>query len=219
MQLKKIAVIFDMDGLIIDSEPLWRKSEMDVFQAMGYQFTEEMCIQTMGMRLDTVVEFWHNKLKWSQPSIKKVIEAIQNKLIENVINFGKPLDGVLETIQLLIENNIPIAIASLSSFKILNAVIQKLEIANLFDVVHSAEHEKNGKPHPDVFNTTARMLGVSNKNCLVLEDSKFGMMAAINAGMRVIVIPENGTMPKWVSKADQTLNSLREFNLQHLSFS
>ena len=219
MYTNKLAVIFDMDGLIIDSEPLWRKAEMDVFNAMGYHFTEEMCIETMGMRLDTVVQFWHNKFKWSSPSVEKVIDNIQNKLIENVINFGKPLAGVLETIQLLKQNNVPIAIASSSSSKIINTVVQKLKLANYFNVIHSAEYEKNGKPHPDVFNTAAKMLGVPNKNCLVLEDSKFGMMAAINAGMRVIVIPESGTLPNWSTKANVTLKSLKEFNLQHLSFS
>ena len=63
------------------------------------------------------------------------------------------------------------------------------------------------------------MLGFNNENCLVLEDSKFGMLAAINAGMKVIVIPENGTKPTWAKEADRTLSSLKDFNLQQLSFS
>ena len=213
------AVIFDMDGLIIDSEPLWRKAEMAVFKSMGYDFTEEMCIQTMGMRLDTVVKFWHEKLKWSNPSIEEVVQNIQNKLIENVNNFGEPLEEVIETIKLLKESNIPIAIASSSSFKIISAVTKKLAIESYFDIIHSAENEKQGKPNPAVFNSTAKMLVFNNENCLVLEDSKFGMLAAINAGMKVIVIPENGTKPTWAKEADRTLRSLKDFNLQQLSFS
>ncbi|MDG2370965.1 MAG: hexitol phosphatase HxpB [Flavobacteriales bacterium] len=213
------AVIFDMDGLIIDSEPLWRKSEMEVFQSMGYDFTEEICIQTMGMRLDTVVKFWYEKLKWSHPSIEDVVQNIQNKLIENVSEFGNPIEGVIETIHLLKESNIPIAIASSSSFKIINAVVEKLQLNKVFDVIHSAENEENGKPHPAVFNSTAKMLGFNNENCLVLEDSKFGMLAAINAGMKVIVVPENGKKPEWSKEADRTLSSLKDFNLKQLSFS
>ena len=76
------AVIFDMDGLIIDSEPLWRKAEIQVFKDIGFHFTEEMCIQTMGMRIDEVVHYWWKKLKWEKPSEKDVINSIQSKMID-----------------------------------------------------------------------------------------------------------------------------------------
>jgi sugar-phosphatase len=142
MNHEKLAVIFDMDGLIIDSEPLWRSAEISVFNTMGYQFTEAMCIQTMGMRIDSVVKFWHKKFKWQTPSIDSVVNNIQNKVIDLVNNQGNPLDGVITTIDLLKRNNIPIAIASSSSTKIINAVVDKLNIKDKFDVIHSAENEK-----------------------------------------------------------------------------
>ena len=217
MNHEKIAVIFDMDGLIIDSEPLWRAAEISVFKSMGYQFTDAMCMQTMGMRIDSVVKFWHKKYKWENPSIETVVNNIQNKVIDLVNKQGKPLDGVITTIDLLKRNNIPIAIASSSSSKIINAVVNKLKLKDKFDVIHSAENEKNGKPHPAVFNSTASMLKVANSNCIVLEDSKHGMQAAINAEMKVIVIPEKGTQPTWTNKADLQLKSLTDFNLSHLS--
>lgn len=216
MKSNQLAVIFDMDGLIIDSEPLWREAEMTVFKSIGFEFTEQMCIQTMGMRIDAVVNYWHQKLQWKKPTVNSVINSIENQVIELVNKHGKPLNGVIETIELLKKNNIPIAIASSSSAKIIEAVVHKLSIKDYFSVIHSAEKEKNGKPHPDVFLSAAEMLEVNKNRCIVLEDSNYGMQAAINAGMKVIVIPEKGTNPKWSKKANLKLNSLEKFTINHL---
>ena len=81
----------------------------------------------------------------------------------------------------------------------------KLNLNDKFDVIHSAEDEQFGKPSPDVFLSTAKMLKMENRKCIVLEDSNFGMQAAINAGMKVIVVPEKGTLPNWTKKANLTL--------------
>ena len=217
MRTEKLAVIFDMDGLIIDSEPLWREAEISVFKSMGYEFTEQMCIQTMGMRIDSVVEFWHSKFNWEKPTVNTVVNNIQNKVIDLVTKHGKALDGVIETIDLLNKNNIPIAIASSSSSEIINAVVNKLNIKDKFSIIHSAENEKNGKPHPDVFLTTSKLLKIPTNRCIVLEDSNFGMQAAINAGMKVIVIPEKETNPKWSKKSNLTLRSLENFKINQLA--
>ena len=212
------AVIFDMDGLIIDSEPLWRKSEMEVFHSMGYHFTEEMCIQTMGMRINEVVKYWHDQFGWKSHSIKEVIDNIQDKLIENVKNHGKALEGVDTAIEYLNKRNILTAIASSSSFKIIAAVTEKLKLKDKFNIIHSAENEIEGKPHPAVFLSTSDKLGVKPEECIVLEDSKFGMQAGLHAGMKVIVIPEKGTQPDWIKNANYHYSSLSEINWKdHIS--
>ena len=212
------AVIFDMDGLIIDSEPLWRMAEMEVFKSIGYDFTEEMCIQTMGMRVDEVVKYWHDQLHWKEPTVNLVIDGIINKVIEKVKLHGTALPGVYQTIQLLKEKQCPIALASSSSSKIINTVLQQLSLHDSFDVVHSAENEEFGKPHPAVFLTAAEKLDVEPENSLVLEDSKAGMEAGLRAGMQVIVIPEINTQPDWIKKAHYHYRSLSDINWNiHLS--
>ena len=210
------AVIFDMDGLIIDSEPLWRKAEIQVFKDIGFDFTEEMCIQTMGMRIDEVVHYWWKKLKWEKPSEKDVINSIQSKMIDLIQKDGALLPGVLDALKLLKEKNIPIALASSSAMILIKAVVESLEIKDYFNVIHSAEKEPAGKPDPAVFLTAARMLEIEAKKCLVLEDSKAGMEAGLNANMKTIVIPEFGTSPNWVLKANKKLNSMKEFNIELL---
>lgn len=210
------AVIFDMDGLIIDSEPLWRKAEIQAFKDIGFHFTEEMCIQTMGMRIDEVVHYWWKKLKWEKPSEKDVIDSIQSKMIDLIQKDGTLLPGVLDALKLLKEKNIPIALASSSAMILIKTVVESLDIKDYFNVIHSAEKEPAGKPDPAVFLTAARMLEIEAKKCLVLEDSKAGMEAGLNANMKTIVIPEFGTSPNWVLKANKKLNSMKEFNIELL---
>lgn len=207
------AVIFDMDGLIIDSEPLWRKAEIEAFKDIGFDFTEPMCIETMGMRIDQVVHYWWKQLKWSSPSEKEVVDNIQSKMVKLINKEGVLLPGVLEAIKLLHSKNIPIALASSSSMKLITTVLDKLQIKSFFNVIHSAENEEAGKPDPAVFLTTARLLNIEPSKCLVLEDSKAGMEAGLNAGMRTILIPEKRSSPEWKDKAFKVLNSMEHFTL------
>ena len=211
------AVIFDMDGLIIDSEPQWRKAEIEAFKEIGFHFTEQMCIQTMGIRIDEVVNYWWNKLKWETPSESDVVNSIQSKMIDLIQKQGVLLPGVLDSLKLLKENNISIALASSSARILINTVIDTLKIKSYFNVIHSAENEPAGKPDPSVFLSTAKSLNTKPSKCLVLEDSRAGMEAGINAGMRTIVIPESGINSKWCSKAHKKLDSMNEFGLDLLN--
>ena len=210
------AVIFDMDGLIIDSEPLWRKAEIRAFKEIGYDFSDSMCASTMGMRIDQVVDHWWNKLKWETPSKSELVESIVSKMVYQIKSFGVAMPGLENIITLLKNKNIPIAIASSSSFLLIDTVVEKLKLKPFFDVIHSAENELKGKPDPAVFLTTAKLLNVNPINCLVLEDSKTGMEAGLNAKMRTIVIPEIGTNPEWTKKSFKKIDSLNDFKIEYL---
>ena len=205
-----------MDGLIINSEPLWRKAEIKIFRNIGLDFTEDMCRQTMGMRIDEVVKYWHKVYQWDL-SNKEIENNIVEELISLVLTEGSALPGIIETIENLKRNNFKLAIASSSNMRIIETVIHKLNLEKDFDIIHSAEFEKFGKPHPDVFLTTAKKLAISPEKCLVFEDSKHGMDAAIAAQMKVIIIPENpDIIEDWYNLANKKLNSMKEFNLSML---
>ncbi|MDA9665999.1 hexitol phosphatase HxpB [Bacteroidota bacterium] len=210
------AVIFDMDGLIIDSEPLWKIAEIETFKEIGFDFTIEMCAITTGMRIDEVVEFWRKKLKWQKFSNNEIVDTIQNKMVQLILQRGKLLPGIIEALNLLKANDVLIALASSSSMSLINATVDTLKIREFFNIIHSAENEIAGKPNPAVFLSTAKMLEVQPNKCLVLEDSKAGMNAGLNANMRTVVIPEFGTSPKWAYNAFKKLKSMLEFNLDLL---
>ena len=210
-------VIYDMDGLIINSEPLWKIAEIESFKEIGFDFTVEMCAQTTGMRIDEVVKFWWKKLKRNSSTQEDLISSIEEKMIHLIKSKGEILPGVLDSLKLLNDVQIPIALASSSSMSLINATIETLKIKKYFKIIHSAENEIAGKPHPAVFLSTAKMMKLSPKKCLVLEDSKAGMFAGLNANMRTIVIPEENSNPEWANQSFKILKSLNEFQLNLLN--
>jgi len=207
------AVIFDMDGLLIDSEPLWQQAEIAIFKQVEIILIPSMCLQTKGLRIDEVVEYWYKKYPWNNLSKLQVEEAIVNKLIEFIHAEGKALIGVNDAINYVKTKDVKIALASSSSYKIINAALEKLNIADTFEIIYSAESEPLGKPHPGVYLTTAEKLGVSPQNCLALEDSLNGVLAAKAAQMKCIAVPEMSEYhnPKFAI-ADMVLESLQQLD-------
>jgi len=209
------AVIFDMDGLLIDSEPLWRKAEMEVFAKVGIRLTEDDCKETMGYRLNEVVDLWYARQPWEGLSKREIEEGILDRVSELILSKGKIMEGVNKTIQSCMDLNLKMAIASSSPMKLIMSVVKLLGMERNFDVLHSAEFEPYGKPHPAVFISTAKKLGVSGHNCLVLEDSLHGVISALAAKMKVVAIPDplQFSNPKF-KVADRVFKSLSELNLE-----
>ena len=207
------AVIFDMDGLLINSEPLWQEAEILVFDRVGINLTRELCQQTQGLRIDEVVEYWYTRHPWTNLTKLEVEKSIVNKVIELIQLKGEPLPGVEQAIALVRRKNVKIALASSSSMRIIQAALQKLGLSETFTEVYSAESEVLGKPHPGVYLTTAKKLDIPPQLCLALEDSLNGVLAAKAARMKCIAIPEaiQQNNPKFAI-AERVLQSLEELN-------
>lgn len=206
-----------MDGLLIDSEPFWRKAEVEVFNHYGIPFTEDMCRETVGMRIDEVVHYWAKEYPFVSDKIHLISSEIQDVLIGLVKKEGIALPGVYNTLETIKKHQRKCALASSSSMRIINEVVDALNIRPYFQVIHSAEFEKKGKPHPDVFISAARMLSTEPKSCIVYEDSKNGMLAGLSAGMKVVLVPEfPNAQNDWFQQANLKLNSLEEFNLEDI---
>ncbi len=184
------AAIFDMDGLLIDSEPFWREVEVEVFGSVGVPLTEEMCHQTTGLRIDDVVAHWHRLHPWEDPGLAAVQERIVARMVEEIGARGEAKRGVEAALAWAEGRGLRTAVASASPRRIIAAVLQRLGLAERFAVVRSAEDEPWGKPHPAIFLTTAAALGVRPEECLVFEDSLNGVIAAKAARMRCVAVPE-----------------------------
>ena len=190
------AVIFDMDGVLIDSEPLWKIAMEEVFHSVGCHLTRTDFQKTVGLRIDEVIMYWYNAVGWNDYSAKDVETKIVARMVELIKQHGKPLPGVLETIAFLKSHKIKIGLATSSYSIIIDAVLSTLSITHLFDVTHSAEHEEFGKPHPAVYLSVAKMLRVDTKKCLVVEDSINGIISGKAAKMVVVCIPEKTHHPE-----------------------
>lgn len=201
-------MIFDMDGILIDSEPFWRQAEMELFAEVGVHLTEEECRQTMGLRIDQSVAYWYARRPWADADLPALAGRIVDRVAELVEQQGQPLPGVDHAVALCQKQRFRLAVASSSWTRLVGAVLHRLGIDGAFEVVHSAADEPHGKPHPGVFLTTADRLGVEPTHCLVIEDSVNGMVAAVAARMRCVMVPERWD-PRFVL-ADTVLDSLHD---------
>ncbi|MDC0460342.1 hexitol phosphatase HxpB [Crocinitomicaceae bacterium] len=184
------AVIFDMDGVLIDSEPLWKIAMEKVFSDLGCKLSKNDFQRTVGLRIDEVINYWNKDQNLGVSDEKSVEDDIINRMIELVRENPIPLTGVMETLEYLSKNKLKIGLATSSPNHLLQAVLDGLKIDHFFDVAHSAEFEEFGKPHPAVYLETAKKLNVDSNKCLVIEDSLNGIISGMSAKMKVICIPE-----------------------------
>jgi HAD superfamily hydrolase (TIGR01509 family) len=184
------AVIFDMDGLLIDSEPLWERAELHVFQNVGVPITPELTKQTMGLRSDEVVRYWYERYPWANQTVEQVNDVLIQEVIQLINTDAQPRRGVEQIVKLFDELNLPMAVASSSPEVIIDAALRKLGIRKYLRVIQSAELEPFGKPHPGVYITTASKLGVLPTECLAFEDSPNGVLSAKAARLRCVAVPD-----------------------------
>lgn len=189
-------VIFDMDGVLIDSEPLWKIAMEEVFLSIGCSLTREDFQKTVGLRLDEVIEYWYEHTGWSNATPKEVESKIVQRMVELLKENGTPLTGVVDTLKFLKEKEIKIGLATSSYEILINTVLDALSIREYFDFTHSAENETHGKPHPAVYLTVAKKLNTAPKDCLVIEDSLNGIISGKSARMKVVCIPEKSHSPE-----------------------
>ncbi|MBN2367046.1 MAG: hexitol phosphatase HxpB [Calditrichaeota bacterium] len=204
------AVIFDMDGLLIDSEPLWQEAEIKAFRQVNINLSIENCMETTGMRTDEVVDDWYHRRPWKGKSREEITEEIIRRVIVLIREKGHFMPGAKEALSFCEKLDVKMALASSSNYRIIDAVLSKFKLSSQFDVIHSAQEEKFGKPHPGVYISTSNKLGVSPVNCLAIEDSLMGVISAKAARMTCLAVP--GTADERFVLADVRLNSLEDLN-------
>lgn len=205
------AVIFDMDGLLIDSEPLWVRAEIEIFAEVGVSLREEDCARTKGLRTDDVVAYWYERRPWPHVTPDDLEARLVARVAELVRSSGVALRGIPEALDAARRDGRKLALASSSPMTIIEAALERLGLRDTFDVVRSAQHEPYGKPHPGIFLSTARALEVAPTTCVVIEDSMNGVIAAKAARMACIAIPfDHPTHEARFALADAVVASLTD---------
>ena len=185
------AAIFDMDGLLIDSEILWHEAEIEILGALGVPLVVEGCRSTKGMFVDEVTAHWYGLYPWGpDPTPDEVAVTVVDRVIELTLSVGRLQPGAEQSIELCARRGMPLAVASSSPYRLIEAALGHFGLRERFAVVHSAEDEQYGKPHPAVFLTAAAELGVAPRRCVVWEDAPAGVLAAKAASMACIAVPE-----------------------------
>lgn len=220
------AVLFDMDGLMVDTESLATEALIHSAKKQGYEMTEEETFQVLGFTTKSIYEFWENYFKNSDVSGKQLVDD-HYKYIENVLftTGPKKMPYIEELLKYLKENNYKVAVASSSNMNHIINNMEKTGLKKYIDEFASGAEVKNGKPAPDVFLLAAERLGVEPKKCLVLEDSKAGVIAGSSAGAKVIMVPDmfkpddecKEKAYKIVNNLGEVINMLEENNNENFN--
>jgi len=208
-------IIFDMDGVLIDSEPAYFDVENELFNKLGLQIPRELHESFVGMTMPTI---WGIiKAKNDLPhSIEELVKMHQKGIYDYFIQINKlqPISGIPVLIKHLDDKGFKLAVASSTNIKLVKIILTKLEIEHFFQAVCGGDEVVNGKPAPDVFLLAATKLASAPEECLVWEDSCNGVQAAIAANMKIIGYQNIGSGNQDLSLADWVIDSFE--NLDYL---
>lgn len=210
MEIK--AVLFDMDGLMIDTESLSTEAFINSAKAQGYNMTKEETLKVLGFTKASIYQFWIDYFQGTNVDGKKLVDD-HYEYIENVLYTVGPekMPYVEELLKYLRENNYKIAVASSSDTADIKNNLEKTKLEKYIDEIASGAEVENGKPAPDVFLLAAERLDVDPKDCLILEDSKAGIKAGKASGAMVFMVPDMFTVDKECEDtADGILKNLGE---------
>lgn len=212
-------IIYDMDDLLVDSHRLHVKSVEAVVKEYGFTINDIpqwLWEESMGKRL---IDFLYDLIKVLD--LNESVETLNHKRSEIFLRLVEkelqPLPGALESLQLLSSNNFRIGLASSGTKKYLDMVMDKFNIRKYFRVVVSGDEVEWGKPHPEVYLTASRKLGLKPHECLVFEDATHGITSAKEAGCKTIGVKNPNTPAQDLSEADIVLNSLKDFTIDMVS--
>ncbi len=210
------AVIFDMDGVIIDSEPMHVKIETNLFEKLGVEIQKSDHESYIGMPIE---DLW-TKVK-NDFNLTNDVEELMENHRQEIYNYMSSTDlPVLPNVKKIItevhEQNLKLAVASSSPKEIINLVVERLELKNSFNFLISGEEVTKGKPDPEIFIEAAKQLSVSPEECLVIEDSKNGVIAAKESGMKCIGFQNINSGSQDLSKADDIIDSMEKLTLTRI---
>ncbi|MER7671324.1 HAD-IA family hydrolase [Kitasatospora sp. NPDC096128] len=181
-------VLFDLDGLLIDSEPIWDAAKREVFGPLGLHLTTEMQAATRGLRQRDMVAYWFDRatIQADPDDVEQQIVAAVCRRLEGVA----PKPGAEHAVAACARASRAMAVVSSSPESVIRHALASAGLDRSFDAVFSAEDDEHGKPHPGAYLRAAAALGASPDECIVIEDSLNGVLAGMSAQMTVVAVPE-----------------------------
>jgi len=208
------AVIFDMDGVLVDSEPIHYKANVLSLKEFGFELTLED-YKKYGVAKGTRNLYISLNQKYDLKLDYDKVHPVKIKYITNELIKAKLRDGVKEFLESL--SNFKLGLASASSMPVIKVILDAFKLEKYFDEIHSGEEVTHNKPSPEIYLETAKKLGVDPIECVVIEDSDKGVQAGIAAGMKVIAFPNEFTKDMDLSQAILRVNSLSEINMEEFN--
>lgn len=208
------AIIFDMDGVIIDSEPMHKKIEVELLEELGGTVTEEEHMTYTGTTDEHMWSSFKKKFQL-EPAVEDMITSKKERFMDQIHTI--PLvEGFEDVVKLFHDEGYLLALASSNNRSSVDQIIKQFDLEQYLEVSMSGEDIVNGKPAPDIFLKTAEKLKVEPEDCLVIEDAKNGVTAAKAAGMKCIGLDNPNSGVQDLSEADLVLTSYEELDLEKI---
>lgn len=209
------AVIFDMDGVIIESEPIHHVIEKKLFTDLGMDVPYELHQSFVGKTTKDMFIILKEKYNLKQ-SLEELIELKDIRYYDHLKSLDSlpAVPGAIDLIRNLYNNGLKLAVASSAPIREIDLVMESFGLAEYFLSRTSGEEVKNGKPEPDIFLLAADRIGAEPAECVVIEDSRNGMLAAKAAGMKCIAYRNPHTKPQDLSEADMVVTELSQLDYE-----
>jgi HAD superfamily hydrolase (TIGR01509 family) len=216
MKMKEYMVIFDMDGVLVDSEPLYYEANQNFLRSRGIKLSREEYNEFVGISAPLMWESIKTRFGLKD-SVEELVEA-ENKRLYGVLEDEKlsSIEGIPELLDQIRKKGIYLSLASSSPIKVINFITKQIGVSDYFDFVISGEEVVNGKPHPEIFLTCANRFKITPSRALVIEDSKNGILAAKKAGMKAVGFRNLNSGKIDLSEADLVVDSFSQENREKI---
>lgn len=205
------AVIFDVDGTLLDTERIYMQAWKDAAAELGYEITDELLRKTRAINVRDAAKIFEENIGngFSYDKTRAVRVRIAEEIIKRESPILKP--GVTELLDWLTEHNIRLSVASSTHLKGTKEHLDESKILDRFEVVVGGDMVTKGKPNPDIFLKAAELLGLEPSECIVVEDSPAGIRAAVAAGMKAVLVPDQAAITQEIiDMSDAVLKSLHD---------
>jgi HAD superfamily hydrolase (TIGR01509 family) len=201
------AVVFDMDGLLLDTEVLWQRAEAELFRRHGAEYTIDDALAVMGTSFDVTARYFAERLGEPAERGAELFDELRVLMMAELRREVAARPGAVELVERL-RNRVPLALASNSSRNLVDTALLTAGLADAFDAIVTADDVQHPKPAPDLYLLACERLGVRPGEALALEDTASGIAAAKAAGLTCIAVPQFAETD--ASAADRIIDSLEE---------
>lgn len=205
-----------MDGLLIDSGPIWKNGYKEVLSQYGLDFTDASYLRTAGMRLEEAISFWSSEGLFPESEQASVAEQIRAYVLEIIVTCPY-MPGAETFLEQASKLHVPVGLVSASERSVVEAVIEHKGWHEFFDCIVTGSDVVIAKPDPTGYLHAAEILNTPIHDCLIFEDSVPGILAGVRSGGYTIAIPKKGTeKPEILNQAKEVYTSLEELSMEHM---
>lgn len=205
------AVIFDVDGTLLDTERIYMKAWKEAAASMGYEMTDALLQKTRAISSKEAARIFEEEI--GNGFSYKAVRPLRVQIAEEIIARESPIlkSGVAELLEYLKNKRVPMAVASSTHVDATCEHLESSRILGYFQAVVGGDMVVNGKPHPDIFLKAAQLLGIAPADCIVVEDSPAGIRAAVSAGIPAVLVPDQAAITQEIRDMSAVvLDSLNE---------